>query len=562
MYSALGRCKVLSRKIKKNRLKPLSSTNLGTHIPDRQLADELVENYLRTFEGVFRVVHIPTFRAEYARFWENSHPSNDSFVILLQLIMALGAALHDDVFSLRPMATQWILEAQMWFIIPPEKKRVNIEGIQIQCLLLLAKSTCNVGADMVWMMAGSLVRNAMFVGLHRDPQYLGDMTIYRAEMRRRLWATVLELNMQYSFEAGGSPLLSTAHYDTLPPANLNDEELTDETDNSRLTDKGPKVPTQASILRALLATMPLRMNLVNHVNNTRPGDHYEETLRLNSDLTKSCRAISESLVALKAVPNSPITTFHVLVTEILLYRCFHALHQPVIVKYLNDARFYFSRQMCLDSAMKITHIFGFPDAWSEDKTTTIGVMDPDLKRLVTTSAGIFRNVASQAMIIIQIEVLNANSGQATSLGYLPTVGTPNLRARLDATRAWKVERVRAGETNIKGTMFMAASLAHVKALELGVDAKQKIRMMFEAATAMSHQCFDMLKETAEREGVPRSEWEEETTSSDGTPVANMSMEWMQDWVWDDGQGISFPQWDPDFEAGEFMDDWDFDIDQL
>ncbi|KAM0257865.1 hypothetical protein ACHAQJ_004169 [Trichoderma viride] len=564
LYMSLGKCKVLGRKIKKNRLKPLSSTNLGIQIPARELADELVENYLRTFEGVFRVLHIPTFRAEYARFWDGSHPSTDSFVILLQLVMALGATTHDDVFSLRTRATQWIFEAQMWLMIPPEKKRMNIEGIQIQCLLLLAKSTCNVGTDMVWMMAGNLVRNAMFLGLHRDPQSLGDMTIYRAEMRRRLWATVLELNIQFSFEAGGSPLLSTAHYDTLPPANLNDQDLTDEKDNGRTTVKGPKVPTQTSVLRALLATIPLRMNLINHVNNTRPGDHYEETLRLNSDLTKSCRAISESLASLKAMPNSPITQFHMLVTEIFLYRCFHALHQPVILKYMNDARFYFSRRMCLDSAMKITHIWGLPDAWTadKDKTTAGESMNADLKRLVTTGTGIFHNVASQAMIIIQIELIHAKAGQASSLGYLPTVGSANLHARLDATRAWKLERVRAGETNIKGLIYMGACLAHVQALEMGVDSTERTRMMFEAATDMSKQGFEVLKDVAEREGLPTSEWEGETTSLDGIALPSMPMDWMQDWVWDGDQGISFPQWDPDFEGGDIIDDLGFDIGQL
>ncbi|KAH0494420.1 hypothetical protein TgHK011_001040 [Trichoderma gracile] len=564
LWTTLGRCKALGRKIKKNRLKPLSSTNLGAQIPERELADVLVENYLRTFEGVFRVVHIPTFRAEYERFWDRNHRSSESFAILLQLVMALGAALYDDVFSLRPMATQWIFEAQMWLMMPPEKKRMNFEGIQIQCLLLLAKSTCNVGGDMVWMMAGNLVRNAMFVGLHRDPQYLGDLTVYRAEMRRRLWATVLELNLQFSFEGGGSPLLSAAHYDTLPPANLNDDELTDEKDSARTSVKSPKVPTQTSVLRALVATVPLRMNLITHVNSTKPGDHYEETLRLNSDLTKSCRAISEALISLQAAPNSPISPFHVLVTEIILYRCFHALHQPVIVKHLDDARFYFSRQMCLDSAMKITHIWGLPEAWSGDKKMATKAMDADLKRLVTNGTGMFRNVATQAMIIIQIELLNAKAGQATSLGYLPTVGSANLHARLDATRTWSLERVRAGETNIKGIILMTACLAHVRALEQGVDAKKKTRMMFEAASEISQRCLELLKEVAEREGLPRSEWEDDGAAVlDEVSVSSMAMDWMQDWNWEDGQGISFPQWEADFDGGEeVMDDLGFDIVQF
>ncbi|KAK5996985.1 Transcription factor lepE-like protein [Cladobotryum mycophilum] len=528
LSSSLAKCKTLGRKIKKNRVKkPLSSTDMGTQIPSRQLADQLVENYLRTFEGVFRIVHVPTFRSDYERYWQNPAASNESFVILLQL---------------------YVVDA------PPEKKRVNITGVQILCLLTLAKSTCSVGHDMSWIMAGTLVRKAMFLGLHRDPKHLGGMTIYRAEIHRRLWATVLELNMQFSFEAGGAPLISTAHYDTQPPANLNDDELSDDKDGDKPAGHPSDVPTQTSVQRALVSTIPLRINLINHINNNRPGDAYEETLRFNSSLTKACRAMTQLLTSLRNKPDSPVRSFHISVAEMFLYRCFHSLHQPVIVRYVDDARFFFSRKMCLDSALKLLHIWGLPDAWVP--TTAAGsasddddddVMDRDLKRLITNGTGIFRNIASQAMLIITIELLHRKTGEATSLGYLPTVGGSDLHARLVAAQAWNLARARAGETNTKGIIFIRACLAHVDALEAGLDSKEKVKSIFQAATEVSRQCWEILKEVAEREGLPASAWEDEVVVADMEYASTMAIDWMQ--VWDDMQGMmTWPQWDTETAA--------------
>ncbi|KAA8643766.1 fungal specific transcription factor domain-containing protein [Aspergillus tanneri] len=54
---------------------------------------------------------------------------------------------------------------------------------------------------------GLLVQTAMHIGLHGDPKHLPAMTTYHAEMRQRLCISILELNLQCSFEAGASPLL-------------------------------------------------------------------------------------------------------------------------------------------------------------------------------------------------------------------------------------------------------------------------------------------------------------------------------------------------------------------
>lgn len=556
LYRLLARCKALGRKIKDKRFKPLSSNDLGKQIPNRELADQLVDNYFRTFEGVFRILHIPTFRADYERYWQNPDAANQFFIMQLQLCMALGATIQDRTFSLRATATQWVYEAQLWLILPPEKSRMTIPGLQISCLLVLAKSICAAGQDMAWASTGMLIRTAMHMGLHRDPRHLAKMSTYRAEMRRRLWATILEINMQLSFESGGQPLLSTANYDTQPPANLDDDQLTDDEDEENLQSQNMNVPTQTSVQCALLSTIPLRLTLITHINGFRSPESYDETLRLNSSLTKACRSMTQllTLLATKSSKTSDpkVTSFHVAVAEIFLYRCFHPLHQPVVISHPDDPRFCFSRKMCLDSALKLAHTWGLSGDWSSSIATSPGndLEDRDLRRLMVNGAGIFRNVATQAILIIATELIHRQNVPSTSLGYLPTIGGSDLRARLTSAQSWLLERLRSGETNIKGHFFISACLGHVGALKSGKSAEQTVELVRLASIESCESSWEVLKEVAVREGLSAAAWEDDMIGVDGIPV--MEADWMQEWAWDNPAEMVWPQWNQGLSF--FMDE--------
>ncbi|PHH63750.1 hypothetical protein CDD81_5515 [Ophiocordyceps australis] len=484
VYQQLVKCKTLARHIKQNRIRPLSSANIGKHIPPRQVADELVDNYVRTFEGVLRILHVPSFRADYQRYWESPGAANEAFVIQMQLCMALGSTLHDDLFSMRATAAQWVYEAQLWLLLPPEKSRLTFSGIQIMCLLVLAKSVCSAGQDLTWTMAGALVRQAMYMGLHRDPRQLGQMTRFRAEMRRRLWATVVELNFQSSFEAGGAPLLSSLEWDTLPPANLNDDQLSDDMDAADDDAMGPladeNAPTQTSVQIAIVKSLPLRLELLRNANDFRASQSYNEMLRHNSELTKACRELSQKLSSLQTKAQTCITAFHVSMAEMLLYRCFHALHQSVVSKSFDDQRFYFSRKMCLDSALKLLHIWGLAGPGC-------GVLDADLKRIFITGGGMFRYIPLQAVFFIAVELVHQNKGQGSSLGYLPSLGSSDLHA-----------------------------------LDAGLDEQQMQQAIVQATTESARACVQALQEPHDS--------------------ADMQWDWMDDWAWDEAAGPWRPQW--------------------
>ncbi|KAF5017886.1 hypothetical protein F66182_10154 [Fusarium sp. NRRL 66182] len=510
------KCKNLGRVMKANRLKPVSTDKLGKTIPERGLADQLVDIYFNTFEGAIRILHGPTFRAEYERYWQNPEAASEVFVMQLQLCMAIGATMHDDIFSLRSASMQWVHEVQIWLMMPPEKRRMTIAGIQIMCMLFLAKACCAVGHDLTWVSMGTLVRQAMYMGLHRDPKHLGDMSVYRSEIRRRLWATIIELNLQSSYDAGGSPLLSPKHYDTRPPANINDDQLTDEPDSDRQSTVDPEALTDMSVQLALHQSHQIRLVIIRHINGFRSKESYAETLRLNSELTKACRTLTETLASLSQAqrrqPRKILTQFHSSLVQMLMYRCFLSLHQPMAARSAQDPTFYYSRKVSLDSSLKLAQICGL-SAPRFRNVCLGGLPDPVtcFDRLITNGAGVFRVVATQTSFSVCLELIKKSEEQR-EIGGLPPIGSSELRSVLDAAQIWSKGRLQAGETNIKGYCFLGAAAALINALEMGLSQEDVERAVLDAGARISNESYDILKKVAEREGVAVVEPEEEGTA--------------------------------------------------
>ncbi|KAM6530133.1 hypothetical protein FALCPG4_008255 [Fusarium falciforme] len=153
-------------------------------------------------------------------------------------------------------------------------------------LLTLARSVYGAGQDTVWVLTGLMSRTAMYMGLYRDPSKLGDekMTIFKAEMRRRLWLSILELDLQSAYDAGGALLISAEDDDTLPPADLDDEGLINELENPSPGGRADGGSTHLSVALILAQSLPFCLKIFRHANDFRIQDSYSETLRLNSEL--------------------------------------------------------------------------------------------------------------------------------------------------------------------------------------------------------------------------------------------------------------------------------------
>ncbi|KAL5001764.1 hypothetical protein BDV10DRAFT_138176 [Aspergillus recurvatus] len=167
--------------------------------------DALIQLYFTTFESCYGILDYSSFPAEYRTGLGNAESAERSFILLILLIMTVTGPLHGEASvrsEVAANARMWIDIAQTWFSAPLEKDRLSLRAVQVHCLLLLSRQVNQVGSDLVWISAGSLMSMAMQMGLHQDPDLLGQMNRQQKHIRRRLWYTIMEMNVQAATDSG------------------------------------------------------------------------------------------------------------------------------------------------------------------------------------------------------------------------------------------------------------------------------------------------------------------------------------------------------------------------
>lgn len=471
----------MARIIKTSRmLQPTISADIQKIIPPKEMCDALVEGYLRTFEGIYRVLHIPSFRTEYEGYWNGTVPAKPSVVLKILLVCAIGVPFYtgENQPRLRTSSAKWIQAAADWQCAPHAKSRLNMAGLQTQILTILARQVCNVDGDHIWIPAGSLLRTAMHLGLHRDPSHFGKISIYHSEMRRRLWATVLEITAQTSLDMGMPPMISANDYDTAPPANIDDEHIAEGRDTP-IEEQPLNVYTDCSIQIAFTQTLPIRLEIIRLINNLRFDLSYSEVLRLGAELTGACRHNTTFFkTALAARCN--ITAFQIKLADCLVRRFVLCLHRPYFAKANEHPQYHYSRKICLDTSLAIY----------APATQLLPGEEDDWTRMTHRSVGGFKSFFLYGMSTIYYE-LNSQikERQEDSTLFAPlisTASTPStrpmtlpaqfealrdvLRSALQTAIAW----IRNGGTNAKGVVFLECALARIDALVSGADAEQAV----------------------------------------------------------------------------------------
>ena len=484
----MRKCKNLATVIKSQRT-PQWPLLPEASLPPKDLADELIECYLRTSETVYRILHIPTFKRDYDALWTLNADPNPGFLVQLKLVLAIGATIYDERFSLRASAIRWVHEAHTWLAGPELKSRLGIQFLQTNLLLLLAREPVSVQRDLVWISVGALLRMAIYMGMHRDPARAPNITTFTAEMRRRLWNTILEIALQSSITSGGPPLISINDFDTEPPGNFDDEQLMVENP----VPKSEGTFSQASIAIALRSTFPLRLAITKFLNDMNSHATYQETLRLDMELRVSYKALRRTLQKYDRSSTHSTPQFAVQMVDFLMHRYHSALHIPFFGLGLHENTYAFSRKVVVESSLKVW-CAAYPSssiAAGQHRNDATSTSREDLARLVTCGSGFFRTVALQASLLIGAE-LRAQLQEEESLG--PALLRPDLLSVLDEAKAWCLQCMEAGETNVKGYLLTNLVTAQIQGLMQGLGEVAATALLVKAVEETEQKSSPILEE--------------------------------------------------------------------
>ncbi|KAK3297791.1 uncharacterized protein B0H64DRAFT_416719 [Chaetomium fimeti] len=483
------RCKALGRLIKSRRSPPWPCPPTP-HLPVRTVADALVECYLSSSETVLRVLHIPSFRRDYEAVWDPSNTPDPAFLVQLKLVMAIGATTYDDTFSLRPCAMKWAYEGQTWLSAPEFKSRLGLPALQSSILLLLAREATGVGEDMVWATVGTTLRLAMYMGLHRDPEGLGPKTTTPlvAEMRRRLWNTVLELALQSSLNSGGPPMINLDEFDTEPPGNFDDDQLPGQEGEAPVPRPSGQF-TQTTMAISLRSLFPQRLAIVKCLNDLSSTGSYTDTLKLDAELREGYKTLTRSLQACRGPEKGP-SDLELRVVDLLLRRYFLALHLPFFACALQETMFTFSRRVVVESALRLWRaVFPVPLSMSADANTD---WDP-LQRIAISGSGFFRIVAIQGFVAIAIE-LKSLLKEEESFGLGPVELRPDLVAMVQDYKVWSWRSMETGETNTKGYLVACMIYAQVDAMRRGMSDEDTVAYVVKSAEDSEEECLALFEQ--------------------------------------------------------------------
>ena len=346
-------------KSEKTNLPPVADLELLQLLPGREIVDPLVHLYFDTCENVYRILHRPSFWKEYQMFWEDQ-AANPAFVIILFLVMATANCLSPkekpayigDSAVAREQAVLWIEVSEAW-LARQSQKNIYLAIWQIRCLLVLAKQVNISKKKRSWTVAGTLVREGMSAGLHRDPNLLGEkVSAFDQEMRRRLWATMTEMELQASVDRGMPSASNPKTFsDCAAVSNVKDEDLTVECDT--LPESRPwNEPTASSFLHISRASFSLRASLTALINDLSSPSRYDEVLNYEEVITKELR----KLPVWSTSGNSQDTGMPLVARTLLdvqLRQYLLLLHAPFARQAEDNPRHSLSRMTCFNAAAKI-----------------------------------------------------------------------------------------------------------------------------------------------------------------------------------------------------------------
>jgi hypothetical protein len=162
---------------------------------------------------------------------------------------------------------------------------------QVMCLRVLAASANSLKVKQAKLFAEALLEYFKAAGMHRDPSLLeGRCSNFDKEMRRRLWATVMELELQSSLDRGTPSSLSSTPFDCKPPQNINDEDLVVGAVHCPVP-KPSEEYTSTSYLHIASKSISFRINLCSLINDTRSNLGYEQVLRYEQQINDELDAI-------------------------------------------------------------------------------------------------------------------------------------------------------------------------------------------------------------------------------------------------------------------------------
>jgi hypothetical protein len=222
----------------------------------------------------------------------------------------------------------------------------------------------------VWILLGITVQIAFRMGYHRDGSYSSHLSPFQAEMRRRAWAIIFQMDSAAAGQFGLPRMINTSKVDTDEPQDLSDDTVSPgmtELPPPR-TDPGPSSIQFLVMKNRLMSTSNLTINFL---SCPKQVVSYAEVMRLDQILNDQFTSMPAAL-QMRSMSRQLTDPSDVILNRVLLALSFYKsrciLHREYMLEGRSDpSLFVFSQgmyQCCLGNFADSSHCARRIPAWA------------------------------------------------------------------------------------------------------------------------------------------------------------------------------------------------------
>jgi len=206
----------------------------------------------------------------------------------------------------------------------------------------------------LYLLIGNIVRLALRMGLHRDATKIGgNITPFQAEVRRRIWAHLGQIDLLGSFHIGLPGMVPAIESDTLLPRNYRDEDWNDE-----MIEVPPSRPeselTGSSYLICKSRLTRACASIAALANRLTPPP-YDEVMRIDGILREAFDSIPSFFQMPSEFPmfDPPEIIIKQFSLALVYQKSRCMLHRKYVVNEGGNTEYTYSKETALDASMEL-----------------------------------------------------------------------------------------------------------------------------------------------------------------------------------------------------------------
>ncbi|KAK8125184.1 uncharacterized protein PG998_000943 [Apiospora kogelbergensis] len=274
---------------------PASRAEILAALPPRRMSDRLVSSFFNFLDSAAAaIVHSKEFLVMYKRLWNDPSSVPITWISILFSVFCVATRLqnalesHRDQFlkekgKISSEASSNYREKAVQALMLGQYTKGGPYVIEALLVYFTAEHLTSIDAQIEsWLILSVTVNIAMRQGYHRDPRHFPQLSAYEGEMRRRVWATLYQIDLSISVQLGLPKLIRDNVSDTQLPGNYAENDF----DSSTTQLPVPRPETELTpLLYTISKTRLVRVigMVMEHVTEVRTPS-YEDVLRIDAML--------------------------------------------------------------------------------------------------------------------------------------------------------------------------------------------------------------------------------------------------------------------------------------